>query len=60
MLDSTKPVKTLCTYPMSLFYTYQEDVPPNTRVSTTEDCEKCMEGTCDNCCWDTPYCLITE
>jgi len=56
MANSTKPVKTLCTYPMSLFYIYQEDVPPNTRVCTLEDCKKCKDKVFDDC----KYCLITE
>ncbi len=46
--------KTPCEYPMSNFYTYQKDVPPNVRVSTPEDCESCEEYcTVKNC-------IITE
>ena len=46
--------KTRCEYPLSDFYTYQEDVPPNVRVSGTSDCESCKED-----CEDK-HCLITE
>lgn len=45
-----------CTYPMSNYYIYQKDVPPNTRVSTSEDCQQCDE----NCTCEDRHCLITE
>jgi len=44
-----------CTYPMSEFYIYEDEVPANTRVSTTSDCESCDEADCD-----LRNCLITE
>jgi len=44
----------LCEYPMSKFYTYEDEVPKNTRVCTDEDCTKCE----DEC--EEPICLITE
>jgi hypothetical protein len=48
-----------CKYPMSEFYIYEDEVPPNTRVSTPEDCEKC-DGMGEDCCEDAKFCLITE
>lgn len=42
-----------CKYPMSLFYNYEDEIPPNTRVSTPDDCEKCKK----DC--DVKHCLIT-
>ena len=47
----------LCKYPMSNYYTYEDEVPDNERVSTPEDCEKC---TCPEGCEDAKHCLITE
>jgi hypothetical protein len=41
--------------PMSSFYVYEHEIPPNTRVSNSDDCEKC-----DNKYCDIKYCLITE
>jgi len=52
-----------CSYPMSKFYIYEDEVPPNTRVSTPEDCEGCdglEDGDGNNCCEDEHHCLITE
>lgn len=46
--------KTCCEYPLSDFYTYVEDVPPNVRVSSTADCETCKED-----CEDK-HCIITD
>ena len=45
-----------CSYPMSKFYIYEDEVPDGERVSTPEDCEKCD----DDCCQDEKYCLISE
>ena len=46
-----------CSYPMSEFYTFKDEVPTNVRVSTPEDCEKC-EGM--NGCEDSKHCLFEE
>ena len=48
---------------MSEFYTYEDEVPADTRVSTPEECESCdglenEEG--ENTCEDVRHCLITE
>ena len=42
---------------MSEFYTYEDEIPEGTRVSTPEDCEKCegMKG-----CEDSKHCLFEE
>ena len=42
-----------CKYPMSLFYNYKDEVTPNTRVSTFDDCKRCEEM---DCC--IAHCLI--
>ena len=44
----------LCKYPMSIFYTYEDEVPENTRVCSMADCESCDEQ-CEK-----RVCLITE
>jgi len=52
-----------CSYPMSKFYIYEDEVPAGTRVSTPEDCENCdglIDGDGENCCEDEPCCLIQE
>ncbi len=46
--------KICCTYPLSDFYTYVEDVPDNVRVSNAADCENCDE----DCI--VKHCIITE
>ena len=46
-----------CTYPMSLFYIYEDEVPRGVRVSTSEDCEDCEDM---KDCEDSKHCLITE
>jgi hypothetical protein len=43
-----------CTYPMSNFYTFEDEVPDGSRVSTTKDCEVCKEK-CEN-----RHCLIED
>lgn len=55
-VEKEEKEKTRCEYPMSNFYTYQEDVPPNTRVSNDSDCESCKDH--KEC--GEGYCLITE
>ena len=47
-----------CSYPMSKFYIYKDEIPANTRVSTFKDCENC-DGFEDNDCSER-HCLITE
>jgi len=48
-----------CKYPMSQFYIYEDEVPPNTRVSTCEDCITCDDmAICVRD--DIKHCLITE
>lgn len=42
-----------CSYPMSKFYTYKDEVVDGDRTSTTKDCEKCDEENCEN-----SHCLI--
>lgn len=49
-----------CSYPMNLFYVYEDEVPPNTRVSTPEDCELCKSMMGTNVCEDSPYCLLND
>jgi len=52
-----------CKHPMSEFYTYEDEVPKDVRVSTTEDCENCdgmTNGDDEQCCDDVRYCLITK
>jgi len=44
-----------CSYPMSEFYIYEDEVEPYTRVSTPEECEECDDEDCDS-----RFCLITE
>jgi hypothetical protein len=51
-------MRKLCSYPMSLFFVYEDEVPPNTSVCTMEDCTKCNDR--DGQCCSEPYCLITE
>ncbi len=46
-------------YPMSEFYTYEDEVPADTRVSTIEDCITC-DGMGEDSCEDSKHCLITE
>ena len=46
-----------CTYPMSKFYIYEDEVPADTRVSTPEDCEECDV---DYNCEDAKHCLIVD
>jgi len=43
-----------CTYPMSNFYNFEDEVPAGTRVSTTADCEACS----DEC--GLRYCLFQD
>ncbi len=45
-----------CTFPMSKFYIYEDEVPANARVSTPEDCEKCGCSDCE----DVMHCLLFE
>jgi len=52
-MEKTKRVR--CTYPMSDFYTYMDEVPKGTKISTPEDCEKCEEEDCD-----MKYCLFQD
>lgn len=47
-----------CTYPMSLFHNFEDEVPRNARLSTPEDCEDCEEGSIINGCNDSRLCLI--
>ncbi len=47
-----------CTGSMAEFYTYEDEVPENIRVSTLEDCEEC-DGMEDSSCQDSKHCLIT-
>ena len=48
-----------CSYPMSLFYTYEDEVPDGTKVSTPEDCEKC-DGFENDACEGSRHCLIID
>ena len=48
-----------CKYPMSDYYTYEDEVPANTVVSTIEDCIIC-DGMGEDSCEDSKHCLITE
>jgi len=43
-----------CSYPMSEFYIYEDEVPAGMRISTPEECESCDE----EC--DVKHCLIWE
>lgn len=45
-----------CTYPMSQFYIYEDEVPKDERLSTPEDCEKCEVIGCN----DGVHCLVSE
>jgi hypothetical protein len=45
-------------YPMSEFYTYEDEVPANERVCTPEDCEKCDGFDGEEC--EDRHCLIIE
>lgn len=56
-IESDDATKTRCSYPWSEFYTYMEDIPEGTRVSTPEDCKEC---TCPGDCDDGDLCLIEE
>jgi hypothetical protein len=53
-----------CKYPMSEFYVYEDEIPPNTRVSSNADCKGCYGFNNDNCdgfkCSNSEFCLITE
>jgi len=42
-------------HPMSIFYTYKDEVPSGARVSTPKDCEICRDEDCK-----VRQCLITE
>ena len=46
-------VRIPCSYPMNEFYNFEDEVPAESKVSTPEDCEACMEENCDN-----KHCLI--
>ena len=43
----------LNSYPLNLFFNYVEDIPDGVRISTPEDCEKCIVKQCD-----VTHCLI--
>ncbi len=45
-----------CKYPMSQFYNYEDEIPKGTRVSTSEDCERCELENCN----DGKHCLISD
>ena len=47
-----------CLYPLSDFYNFEDEVPDDTRVSTTDDCENCDDP--NEFCLDTGHCLIEE
>jgi len=49
----------LCTYPMNLFFSYEDEVPADTRVSTPNDCIECHDCMDDDYC-DATHCLISE
>jgi hypothetical protein len=38
---------------MSKFYNFEDEIPDGERVSTVDDCNKCMEEDCDD-----RHCLI--
>ena len=54
-MAANKPRK-LCSYPMSEFYIYEDEVPEGTRLSTPDDCETCDFVICG--CHDSKFCLI--
>ncbi len=45
-----------CTYPMSDFHNFEDEVLKGERVSTADDCEDCDIDDCEN----TKHCLIEE
>lgn len=52
-----------CTWPMSEFYVFEDEIPDDVRISTSKDCEKCEAIMClgevkehEDC----RHCLITE
>jgi len=47
-----------CSYPMSDFYIYEDEVIAGERVSTIEDCKGC--DIFENDCCDDKHCLIIE
>lgn len=50
-----------CLYPMSQFYTFEDEVPEHAKVSTPEDCENCEEGDLvDETRCGCRHCLIEE
>jgi len=52
-----------CPYPMSEFYTYEDEVPKGTRVSFPEDCDGCdglTDGDGNNSCEDSKHCLMED
>ena len=46
-----------CSYPMSEFYIFEDEVPKDARVSTSEDCIKCDEK---RGCGDSKHCLFED
>lgn len=36
-----------CEYPWNKFYSYEDEIPVGTRISTEEDCKCCTEKSCD-------------
>ncbi len=57
---SIKSKRTYCTYPMSEFYIYEDEVPDDVRLSTSEDCWKCELECSGLGCEDSKCCLITD
>lgn len=47
-----------CSYPMSDFYNFEDEIPTDTRVSTVNDCKDCAEP--NEFCLDTGHCLISK
>lgn len=47
-----------CSYPMSEFYIYKDEIKEGERVSTIKDCDICDGFHGDNC--HKKFCLISE
>ena len=47
-----------CSYPMNKFYIYEDEVPKNIRISTSDDCRDC-DGMGNDSCEEIEHCLIT-
>ncbi len=47
-----------CSYPMSEFYIYEDEIGEGERVSTIKDCDNCDGFHGDGC--HEKHCLITE